>query len=206
MQISSTALWSTNILQTKIPFSEEFLNHLSQFIISLSKDDKNKVHASNVGGWHSNYDLAQNQNEYNLHAHNKVNEIITWLYSQNDTKYFETHKLVMNSWANINFEGTFQSYHNHAEWALSAVLYVRVPENVANERNGSISFQDFSCRSMNPNFAELKHVLGEKERRIKVQASDLIIFPSHLPHAVNPTYVKEPRITIAFNFRTIPLM
>ena len=112
----------------------------------------------------------------------------------------------MNSWANINFDGTYQSYHNHADWALSAVFYVRVPNNIINEKDGSISFQDFSSRSMNPNYNELKNILGEKERNLKVKTSDLIIFPSHLPHAVNPTFVKEPRITIAFNFRTIPIM
>ena len=59
MQIASTSLWSTNVLQTALPFDEDFLEKLSQFIISMSEDDDNKVKASNVGGWHSTYDLAQ---------------------------------------------------------------------------------------------------------------------------------------------------
>ena len=66
-----------------------------------------------------------------------------------------------------------------------------------------LAFKDFSSRSMNPNYNELKNILGEKERNLKVKTSDLIIFPSHLPHAVNPTFVKEPRITIAFNFKKL---
>ena len=204
MQIASTSLWSTNVLQTALPFDEDFLEKLSQFIISMSEDDENTVKASNVGGWHSTYDLAQNQNEQNIEVHKKVNEIITWLYSNKESSYFDNNRLIMNSWANINFDGTYQSYHNHADWALSAVFYVRVPNNIINEKDGSISFQDFSSRSMNPNYNELKNILGEKERNLKVKTSDLIIFPSHLPHAVNPTFVKEPRITIAFNFKTIP--
>ena len=164
MQIASTSLWSTNVLQTALPFDEDFLEKLSQFIISMSEDDENTVKASNVGGWHSTYDLAQNQNEQNIEVHKKVNEIITWLYSNKESSYFDNNRLIMNSWANINFDGTYQSYHNHTDWALSAVFYVRVPNNIINEKDGSISFQDFSSRSMNPNYNELKNILGEKEK------------------------------------------
>ena len=109
----------------------------------MSEDDENTVKASNVGGWHSTYDLAQNQNEQNIEVHKKVNEIITWLYSNKESSYFDNNRLIMNSWANINFDGTYQSYHNHADWALSAVFYVRVPNNIINEKDGSISFQRF---------------------------------------------------------------
>ena len=111
----------------------------------------------------------------------------------------------MNSWANINSDHTYQSFHNHAEWALSAVFYVSVPEVDANSKNGALTFQDFSSRSVNPNYRDLTHLFGERQRSLKVNTSDLVIFPSYLPHAVTPTYLKEPRITIAFNFLAIKI-
>lgn len=204
MEISTVQLWSSSILQTSLGYDNLFLDNLSKFLISLSKDKLNQVSVSNIGGWHSKYDLAQEQNPENQAVHSEVNKIITWLYSRTDNTYFERNRLIMNSWANINTNGTFQTFHNHADWALSAVFYVNVPSNMTKLEHGSITFQDFSSRSMNPNFADLAHVFGAKERRVKVSSSDLLIFPSHLPHSVLPTFVEEPRITIAFNFKAIP--
>jgi uncharacterized protein (TIGR02466 family) len=205
MEISSVSLWSSNLLKATLQFDEQFLNNLQNFIFTLRDSDTENIRVSNIGGWHSNYSLASYSNVENKTVHQKVNEIVTWLYTRKDKTFFERNNLIMNSWANINENASYQTYHNHAEWALSAVFYVSVPENLSQESSGSINFQDFSSRAVNPNFDELKHIFGERERKIKVNASDLLIFPSHIPHSVNPTYVDEPRVTIAFNFRAIPI-
>lgn len=204
MEIASVNLWSTSIFATNLGFDEEFINNLASFLIDLKNSDEKNISVSNVGGWHSDYHLFKRENEENKVIHKKVNDIITWIYSQNNPSFFESNRLVMNSWGNINSGHTYQSFHTHAEWALSAVFYVKVPEVEADTRNGAIAFQDFSSRSVNPNSKDLKNILGERVKFLKVKQSDLIIFPSYLPHAVQPTYVDDPRVTIAFNYLAVP--
>jgi uncharacterized protein (TIGR02466 family) len=204
MEIGSVNLWSTSIFVTNLGLDEDFINNLASFLTDLKNIDNKNITASNVGGWHSDYSLFQHENEENKLIHKKVSDTITWIYSQNNTSFFDSNRLVMNSWGNINSGHTYQSFHTHAEWALSAVFYVKVPEVEENSRNGAIAFQDFSSRSVNPNIKDLKNILGERVKFLKVKQSDLVIFPSYLPHAVQPTYVEDPRITIAFNYLAVP--
>ena len=203
MEISTVNLWTTSVLVSNLELDRDFLNNLESFLLGLKQDDELNLKRSNEGGWHSDYNLYSHNNLENKEIHKKVNDIITWLYTRNNDTFFEGHSLTMNSWANVNSQHSYHTSHTHPEFALSAVFYVKVPEVDEGTKNGSLSFQDFSSRTMNPNFDSLKNILGEREKFLRVKTSDLVIFPSYLPHSVPPTYVSDPRITIAFNYMAV---
>jgi uncharacterized protein (TIGR02466 family) len=108
---------------------------------------------------------------------------------------------VGNYWVNINYRNSSNQQHSHAGSLLSAVFYVKVPEN-----SGDIFFRN---PNVNLQTAYLNHWhLLEKiknttvtlgEIRIRPKENMLIIFPSWLEHFVESNNSDEERISIAFN-------
>lgn len=90
--------------------------------------------------------------------------------------------------------------HHHIGHHLSAVYYVDVPpvENSPVRDSGSIVFhrpdpvnRSWVVRSsINPE--DVNHCVA-------VRTGDLVIFPSHIYHSVNPWFGKDPRVAYAMN-------
>jgi uncharacterized protein (TIGR02466 family) len=86
-------------------------------------------------------------------------------------------------WGNISSFTNFNSIHTHHTniKKLSGVLYLQTPSN-----SGDIIFHNPLDLSIAFN--------------VKPKPKTLIIFPSYLPHFVEPNLSQEDRISIAFNF------
>ena len=193
-------LWSTSLFVAQI--DDQQLNaRLDEEITALSKSQPS-ISKSNIGSWHSEYGLNRSQIPEIQKIHSIVGSHIEAIYLQGVEKQaLEEYSLLCESWANVNIGTTFQNIHTHSGWALSAVYYVRVPEVKDNTQDGTIQFHNFSPSQVNPNFAFLSNLLGNETRRIFPKTGMLIIFPSHMPHSVLPSFSDDERITIAFNFR-----
>jgi uncharacterized protein (TIGR02466 family) len=105
---------------------------------------------------------------------------------------------LMNSWLVVHKLGDFAPKHNHTNSLISGVLYLSVPEG-----SGGITFikdelrQNALSPTINIEMSSNKFTEGTKQLMIK--ASDIVIFPSHLMHSVEPSQTNEPRICLAFN-------
>jgi uncharacterized protein (TIGR02466 family) len=94
-------------------------------------------------------------------------------------------------WANVNSPGSRNSLHTHKEDELSCVYYLQ------GTNTGDLRF---------PNPANL---LGDccktspftRDFLFAPADGDLIVFPSWLPHEVEPNLSNRERINVAFNFK-----
>ena len=101
---------------------------------------------------------------------------------------------IISAWFNNQIEDEYNPVHFHHSCKLSAVLYLKIPENkdrgFDNDIDGNIDFiygtSDYSGLFVG-NFCH-KPMLG-----------DLLIFPSSLFHTVYPFKGKGTRRTLAFN-------
>lgn len=98
------------------------------------------------------------------------------------------------AWVNINRNGHYNTAHVHPNNVLSAVIYIRVPND-----SGRIVFE-------NPTSAVHYPVDSSKEIFngtfwIQPKPGDIVVFPSYLRHYVEANKSNEPRISIALNFR-----
>lgn len=94
-------------------------------------------------------------------------------------------------WANVNSPGSRNTFHTHKEDELSCVYYLQGTDT------GDLRF---------PNPANL---LGDccktspftRDFLFAPADGDLILFPSWLPHEVEPNLSNRERINVAFNFK-----
>lgn len=98
---------------------------------------------------------------------------------------------IVTWWANINQPGSRNTFHTHKEDEFSCVYYLQGTET------GDLRF---------PNPANL---LGDcsktspftRDFLFAPNDGDLILFPSWLPHEVEPNLSNKERINLAFNFK-----
>ena len=102
-----------------------------------------------------------------------------------------------NIWANISGRGAFNWSHTHPGCVLSGVLYLKTPP-----RSGSIVFE------APHDSAYLLSLLSQETREGYGLHADwwpptypgqLLLFPAHVKHRVEPNQSDRDRISVAFN-------
>ncbi len=115
-------------------------------------------------------------------------------YKQKDSVFSKieiTQDAIVHWWANINAPGSRNTFHTHKEDEFSCVYYLQ------GTNTGDLRF---------PNPANL---LGDCSKTSPFTRDflfapidgDLILFPSWLPHEVEPNLSDRERINLAFNFK-----
>lgn len=184
------------------------LNHRLGDLINNEKSKNPGVKVSNVGGWHSEYELF----ERNLPEIRRFKEmIITLLKSYYDNfesdlpDDFHSHWEI-ESWANVNTKGNTNVSHEHTknnnQW--SGVYYLK-PGLDEQKISGLTVFEDRhysgNGHTLNriPRFNNNGKVLPS-EFSIVPEKGLMVLFPGTLWHRVE-RYEGDERITIAFNAR-----
>ncbi len=96
---------------------------------------------------------------------------------------------VKTIWFNDNWENAYNKTHVHPDSDWSGVYYIEVPEGDC----GQLTFYD-------PRPAA--QMAGEEfQQTVKVQPEEgkIVIFPSWLPHGVEPNLTEGRRISVSFN-------
>tara|TARA_B110000483_G_C17736255_1_gene366760 strand:- start:46 stop:360 length:315 start_codon:yes stop_codon:yes gene_type:complete len=98
-------------------------------------------------------------------------------------------------WAIINGEGDFNVLHTHPNCYLSAVYYVKAPENC-----GRFQVENLN-NAKRHSYPEIltKNELNLEVAGININEGDLLIFLAYLPHKVKENESSESRIVISFN-------
>lgn len=185
----------------------QFLAHDYLTYVNLTELEKycleKKTHKgnnkSNLGGFQS-IDLNRNEetSEELLKLISAIDDSATKLANYMGIKY---NVYANNYWVNVNGKNSFNSQHTHPGSVLSAVFYVKVPEN-----SGDIVFRNPNSITQNSYFNHW-HLLDKIDStivsagqiRIKPKNSMLLMFPSWLEHYVDANRSEEDRISIAFN-------
>ena len=170
---------------------DEFKNNLIDYVYKLKEKDPEGYTISNRNGWQSRgFDLSD-MNDL-LHG-----TILQGLSSFSAIK--NTTKMRASAWININSPGSYNVKHTHPNSHLSGVMWIKAPKD-----SGNIVFDNplghqthTEINSYNQEFKDQFFVhhaywLPPIEGR-------MIIFPSHLQHAVNENKSNEDRISVSFN-------
>ena len=174
---------------------------IEKYCYDLYKTDKSSV-ISNRGensyqspSLYPKFELNDEMIKFLKEIENKLSEV-------SNTIGFNSKIKITNYWANINRKHCYNVDHAHQGSLLSAVFYVKVPEN-----SGKITF-------LNPNAHVMESYLHGKNLTLNYDSvhcalsstftaepkeNCLIIFPSWLIHRVELNNSDEDRISISFN-------
>ena len=170
---------------------DEFKNNLIDYVYKLKEKDPEGYTISNRNGWQSRgFDLSD-MNDL-LHG-----TILQGLSSFSAIK--NTTKMRASAWININSPGSYNVKHTHPNSHLSGVMWIKAPKD-----SGNIVFD-------NPNGHQTHTEINSYNQEFKDQffvhhaywlppiEGRMIIFPSHLQHAVNENKSNVDRISVSFN-------
>jgi uncharacterized protein (TIGR02466 family) len=158
--------------------------------ITIAYEMKDTLLQSNVysvrNGWQSTKEI------YNIpHFATLANTILHLIKSDiipDNIMLQNTEPFISAMWLNIHEQHGFNHVHVHPGSWYSGVYYLQCSDN-----SGGISFTD-------PRPAADMSIFNKQEiNTIKPNTGDLILFPSWLPHLVEPNYDKNHRISVSFN-------
>mgnify|MGYP003135706245 CR=1 FL=1 len=174
---------------------KKLINGLVDEIYAEMKKDPKGATISNRGGWQSDGlskigPLTQSLRKLLIPT---IQKFYRDCYNTNSADCLK----ITGIWANVNPKLTYNTQHIHPGSQVSGVLYVKVPDDVAN-----IEFHS-------PTKDTKMAVTGEisdggtnynyDSYWFRPEVGRLILFPSHLAHSVDISESDGDRISIAFN-------
>ena len=178
---------------------EDEMKELNEKLINLSLDLEKKnsgVVKSNMGGYQS--DFLENSNKI-IGATKKV--LLKAFNQFADTIYVKKPHTVLfdDPWLNVNRESHANKIHTHPRSDLSLTYYCEVPAD-----SGRIVFENPVLHQRTTSIWYEKHDVWNSEHiNLSPKKYDLIIFPSYIPHFVEPNKSNKPRISLACNAQII---
>ncbi len=165
---------------------------LLQWVKDYHKQGEHDSNSSSCG-WHSKYDLHEDQNFLNhflvLHAN-----IAHGLHHLTPAPF-----TIKSMWASINGPGDFNMSHLHAGVDFSGVYWLQTPES-----SGDIVFEnDKAITRYNwkiPEDVRDDYSLHDSTW-FKPMKGYMLIFPADLRHRVDRNESQEDRISIGFNIK-----
>ncbi|MEE8548059.1 MAG: 2OG-Fe(II) oxygenase family protein [Alphaproteobacteria bacterium] len=140
------------------------------------------------------------QSDQALHKLEDLRELVSCV-NDTVTRVLEFIKIsgdafeITGFWANINATGSGHKIHSHPNNFLSGVYYVETHKGA-----DTINFHDPRAQAsiIRPPVTDLT-AENTDQVVVKVKNGDLLVFPSWLPHSVDPNSSGKPRISISFN-------
>lgn len=195
-------LFSVPFMTYVWPNSAGLNAQLRERILSHAAQDRG-VQATNVGGWHSANGELEFLGELREPLFQRmlamVNDATGRLAGERGLPSIAVRWSFL-AWANISETGAFNTTHTHPGMTWSGVYYVDAGESVGQNDSGILKFMDPSPGSA----ASFLPFLARATPEMKPVAGLMVLFPSHVPHSVQPHRGSRPRISIAFNFRSEP--
>ena len=177
-------LFPTQVVGHDISEFSQYRNKIVRYCYEQQKNNEG-VQISNNGGWQSR--------ESEIDILEPIYEEVSAVLSQ----YLTTRFFYSLPWININPPQTSNDRHTHPGSDLSAVLWIKSPENC-----GEIEFSS-------PSYYESFNLINSVKPEFKLSPSvaitpvegRVVIFPSHILHRVLVNRSDEDRISIAWNIK-----
>jgi uncharacterized protein (TIGR02466 family) len=140
------------------------------------------------------FDYVWNDLEWLLVEINSLLVDAVAFYSEKDktfSKIPKSNEANIKIWANINSFGSRNTFHTHKDDEFSGVYYVQ------SDDTGDLRFTNPAnvlgdCSRTSPFTRDFSFVPRDR---------DLILWPSWIPHEVEPNLSQQSRINLAFNIR-----
>lgn len=193
-----TPIYSTPIWQAEYPDFEENKTQFIQAIRDLKEKYPEGENKSNIFGYHS-LDQIHNEEERIHPLLHYIGEMV--MKAAEDLGFISVDVALTSVWFTINdSRQCMNSEHVHTD-TFSGVFYLAVPEG-----SGKLVIQNPGINRLwqGLSLVEKKNEFtGEKIAIVPVEGN-IIMFPSYLPHWVEPNNHDEERIAISFNAICLP--
>lgn len=165
---------------------DEYKDGMIEWMHEYSKHNET-YNRSNHGGYQSP-DQFFREETFGQYLNRISDHIFAALEEYGNGIRVNDHNLhLSNMWFNFNGRDNYNITHSHPGSLVAGVLYVQTPEDC-----GEIVFID-----------PLLHNSSEIDENVTEAyvptAGEMILFPAHLPHRVEPNYSDELRISVSFN-------
>ncbi len=200
-------LFATPILKASPPGAEA----LSAELLATIREHRKKhegVNRSNIGGWHSDTDMARWGGE----AARRLADFAVAEVSRHMTDVARQGKRQFNwsieMWANVNAPGDANQLHCHPAAYWSGVYYPDPGGAEIEGHGGELVFEDprYPMAYMTVPDLVLRDASGEpmySQVVVRPVAGRVVLFPSWLRHSVRPHEGDRERVSIALNLMLI---
>ncbi|NWG72176.1 MAG: 2OG-Fe(II) oxygenase [Parvularculaceae bacterium] len=193
-------LFATPLIELDLPDSAALNAALVQ-VIAARRATHGGISRSNVGGWHSDTEMAQWGGEAGRRvALEALKACGAYTHDMGMKGAEPRFQMGVEMWANVLPAGAVNQHHAHGGALWSAVYYV---DDGGDRDSGSLVLLDprFPMNRMySPDLVFAEN--GEMEEttvRIAPTPGRMVIFPSWLMHGVRPHAGPRERISIAIN-------
>ena len=207
--LSVRPLFATPFGEARLPNCERLNRELEALFLARENDEHRNPTPSHVP------QAETFESRFNLFRwpESCVQELRAFMLNAVAQMAIETTSLKPQDIARLNFQnhtwfhisryaGSFVA-HNHPLASWSAVYCVRAGENVAQHpQSGVLRFLDVRQGAnayLDPANATLQRAYALAPVELKLEAGQLVIFPSYVFHEVTPFYGNDIRITVASN-------
>lgn len=197
MQLAS--LFSTPVAMHEPSGVKDMNREITEILVAESESIPS-ISNSNVGGWHSQYEL-QNRPEP---CFKKLCELIvtsvletTQTIAHNTGRKIPRFKAQPEMWAMVMRDGDYTVQHTHAYAHWATVYYADEGDagGAEHSKSGVITFVD--PRSGHLPVPGLDIAIGNFE--VDAKAGQLLVFPGWLTHYVHTYRGKRPRVSLSCN-------
>jgi len=189
-------VYSTPLWQDTYP---EFEEHKEIFLnaIRLYKEKNSSVQKSNIFGY---------QSPGTLHHVEELRPLFEYICqlafkSCTDLEFIDFDIALTSAWLNVNDKmNCMNSEHVHGD-VLSGVFYLSVPKG-----SGKLCIANPGISRMwkGLELVDFKNQYTGESLRMEPEEGAIILFPSYVPHSVEPNEHDEERISISFNIIALP--
>lgn len=186
--------------------SEEGMVALREMIEAERKRDTAGITISNMGGWHSNTEMAQWGGEVARALAFKAMQMADALTVDHKSPQKSRYSWVPEMWANVSGKGDSNQYHTHPGSFWSAVAYIDDGYQGGSDPalGGELQLQDprMPMVRMTAPDLRLKDPSGKAQQNevmIRPKTGMIVMFPSWLQHAVRAFHGSGTRISVAIN-------
>ena len=186
-------IFKSSIYKTKVE-NEKAKKYFLDLLESEKQQPNSSMHLSNKGGFQSK--------PFSYISDADINKELFIDPCFNYFKYLNTRKpakdwgIKMGSfWINQNSMSDWNVMHNHLPNNFSGIWYIKAPKDC-----GRVVFQNGDMLIMNEqNFDYFDDPHFYSRFFLNVEDNDLVLFPSHMLHFVEPSRTNKDRISLAFN-------
>ena len=202
IETSYFPIFPTNVLGFRVDSCEELNKEISTYILKQKEVESCNDDRSVIGGWHSKNNLIELEYSWSKDLRDLIMAVVDDYINKLDTYIKQSggvtlkeriNGVKLESWGIVLNSGNISSYHTHPGSFLSGVYYVKVPQEMQSNSTGKFNIPDFRSGPM-----ATMDWFSENFKFIPAEGMGLV-FPSWIPHYVDPHFEDEERISISWN-------
>lgn len=191
-------IFKGSVFKTKVE-SEKTKKYFLDLLNSEKNSPNSSMHVSNMGGFQTRPFSYIADDDINKKVF--IDPCFEYFDNFNKRKPVDSWGIRMSSyWLNQNSMSDWNIMHNHLPNNFSGIWYLKAPKDC-----GRVVFQNGDMLVMNDsNFDYFDDPNFYSRFFMDVEDNDLLLFPSHMLHFVEPSRTNEERISLAFNLKIEP--